>query len=393
MSLGLSASISSAGISAPAFADILLALQNAARGIYGSDVYIEPDSKDGQLLALVAQAIADNNDTAIAVYNQFAPSTAVGAGLSSVVKVNGLSRLVASQSTATGLVVGQVGAVITGGVVKDANGNLWNLPASVTIPPAGQILVTVTAQQVGAIAAAAGTINAIATPALGWQSFVSTTDAVPGAPVESDAALRQRQAISTSASADTPLGALVGALENLTGVTAVKVYENATSATDANGVPMKSICVVVSGGNVADIAATIGQKKTPGAATYGTTAQSYVDPVTGIPSTIYFYVLAATNVKVKVTGTALTGYTSATAAAIQAAIAAYVDTFAIGEAVEFSGLWAPAYQNTSPRAQPYRIDTIQVSTDGGATWNTNDVAIAFNRIAACAASDVTVTIA
>jgi uncharacterized phage protein gp47/JayE len=392
-SLGLAAKVTAAGISAPTYVDILATLQAKMREIFGADIYIEPDSKDGQLLAIVAQAIYDANDSAIATYNNFSPLTAQGAGLSSVVKTNGIARLVASYSTAVGNVVGQVGTVITNGVVKDANGNLWDLPASVTIPAAGQISVTVTAQQIGAISAAAGTINQIATPSLGWQSFTSTADATLGAPVERDAALRKRQAVSTSLPAQTPLGALQGALANLTGVTALKVYENTASVADANGIPGKAICVVIQGGDLVSIAQIIGQKKSPGAATYGTTAQTYIDPVTGIPYTINFYVLTTQNVKVKITGTPLAGYTSAQATAIQNAIVDYIALHGIGDAVEYTGLWAPAYQNVPALQQPYRISTLQVSTDGGATWNTNDVAVAFNKIALTAAADVQVTIA
>jgi uncharacterized phage protein gp47/JayE len=391
--MSLSAVITPAGVTAPSFADVLAGLQAAVRAIYGSDIYIAPDSKDGQFLALLAQAISDANAAAIAVRADFAPGSAQGAGLSSVVKVNGLARLVASYSTAVGLVVGQVGTVINNGTVKDANGNLWNLPSVVTIPPAGQISVTVTAQQLGALAAGAGTINAIATPVLGWQTFASTSDAAPGAPVETDAALRQRQSLSTSLPAQTPLAALLAALSNLPGVIAVKVYENATGATDANGIPARNICVVIEGGNLATIAQTIGQKKTPGAGTYGTTSQVYVDAVTGITYTINFYVLAFTTVKVKILGTALPGYTSATSAAIQAAVSAYLATHGIGETVEYSGLWAPAYLNGPARLQPYKITTLQLSTDGGTTWVTTDAVIAFNKIVAnVAATDVLVTI-
>lgn len=393
MTLGLSAKITEAGISAPPFADVLSTLQTKVREIYGSDIYIEPDSKDGQLIALVAQAISDANDTAIAVHGQFSPGSAVGVGLSSVVKTNGISRLIASKSSAPGNAVGQAGTVIINGVVKDANGNLWDLPASVTIPPEGQISVTVTAQQLGAIAAPSGTINKITTPVLGWQTFASTADATPGAPVEKDAVLRKRQTVSTSVSAKTPLGALQGALANLTGVQRVKIYENVTNAADADGIPAKSICVVIQGGDLAAVAQTIGQKKTPGADTHGTTSQVYTDPVAGIPYTIKFFVLAMTTVKVKIDGTALTGFTTATTAEIKAAIADYITAHETGEDVEYTGLWAPAYLNKPARAQPYRVNTIQVSTDGGATYNSNDVVIAFNRIAACvAAADVTVTI-
>lgn len=389
----LAAQVTAAGISAPSYADILASIQATFRQIYGADIYIAPDSKDGQLIAFFAQAISDANDSVIAAYAQFSPATATAAGLSSVVKTNGITRLVPTNSTAVGNVVGQAGTVIYNGVVTDTSGNSWALPATVTIPTGGSVSVTVTAQTPGAIVAPAGTIDTIATPARGWQSFTSTADATPGAPTESDATLRKRQAVSTSLPALTPLGALLGALENLVGVTRVKLYDNDTSADDANGVPAHSICAVVEGGNITDIVTTIGQKKTPGGGTYGTTSGMYADPVTGIAYTIKYYVLALTAIKVRVTGTALTGYTTANATDIQNAISAYIDSHNIGESVEYSGLTGPAYNNAPARLQPYKVTNIEVSTDGGTTWITTDVAIAFNHAASCAPTDVTVNIA
>ena len=72
----LAAQVTSTGISAPSYNDILSSLTASFQGIYGSDAYLGPDSQDGQLLAVVAQAIYDCNQTAIAVYNQFSPQTA-----------------------------------------------------------------------------------------------------------------------------------------------------------------------------------------------------------------------------------------------------------------------------------------------------------------------------
>lgn len=373
----LSAVVSATGITAPSYADILVSLRNSILAIYGSDAYIDPDSQDGQLIALVALAISDANDTAIAVYNSFSPSTAVGAGLSSNVKINGIARLVASQSTAVGLVVGVVGSVINSGSVKDTNGKIWMLPTSVTIPPAGQISVTVTAVDAGALIAPVGSINAINTPTLGWQSFTNTSAAIAGAPIETDAALRQRQTVSTNLPAQTPLSAMLGALSNLSGVSRVAVYENSANTTDANGLPAKSISVVIAGGDLAAIAKVIGQKKTPGAATYGSTARSYSDPVTGINYTINFFILGSTTVKVNIIGTARTGYSSTSVAAIQNAVAAYLNALPIGGRVDYSRLWAPAYQNGAAAAQTYEITSMTIAI-GAATPGVADLVIPFN---------------
>jgi uncharacterized phage protein gp47/JayE len=381
----LAAQVTSTGIVAPSYATILAGLVAQFQAIYGSDVYIAPDSQDGQFLAVIATAIHDCNQTAVDTYNSFSPTYAIGAGLSSRVKINGLQRLVPTYSTAVGLIGGTVGTVITGGVVQDANGNKWNVPTT-TIPSAGQISVTVTAQQVGALVAPSGTINKIMTPQLGWQSFVSTADAVSGAPVESDAALRQRQAVSTSLPAQSPLGALLGAVLNVSGVTQAAIYENTGTTTDANGLPAKSIAVVVAGGTTTSIAAAIGQKKTPGAATVGTTSATYTDPVSGIPYTINYYALAQTNVSVTVNIKALTGYTSANVAAIQSAVSAYINAIAIGQPVQFSRLYAPAYQNGAAAGATYEV--LSITLNGG----TADVAIAFNAEANCPTANVTVNV-
>lgn len=92
--------ISAAGIDAPDFAQILAVLNERVREIFGDDIYIEPDSQDGQLLGVYSLALSDLNAAAVAVYNAFSPATAQGNGLSSVVKINGLRRKLPSRSQA-----------------------------------------------------------------------------------------------------------------------------------------------------------------------------------------------------------------------------------------------------------------------------------------------------
>ncbi|WP_414756786.1 hypothetical protein, partial [Anabaena sp. CCY 9910] len=68
------------------------------------------------------------------------------------VKINGIARAAASFSSCDVDIVGQAGAIITDGVVQDAQlQNRWNLPASVTIPLSGQITVTARCATIGSI--------------------------------------------------------------------------------------------------------------------------------------------------------------------------------------------------------------------------------------------------
>ena len=60
--LGLSATVTAEGISAPDYQTVLDTITGYFQQIYGSDAYLDPDSKDGQMVALVALAIHDANN-------------------------------------------------------------------------------------------------------------------------------------------------------------------------------------------------------------------------------------------------------------------------------------------------------------------------------------------
>jgi uncharacterized phage protein gp47/JayE len=337
----LACTIDSTGISAPAFEDILFTLQSNFQSIYGSDIYIEPDSQDGQWLSVLAQMVNDGNQADVTTYNGYSPSFAQGAALSSQVKINGLRRDVASNSSAVVEIIGQAGTQITNGVVADQNKNLWNLPSLVQIPVSGSILVTAVAQEQGTIIALAGTINQINTPTRGWQSVSNPGDATPGDPVETDAQLRQRQSVSTSLPAQTPLEAIIANVANTPGIGRNKIYENQGSATDANGLPGHSIAVVAEGGDITAIAQTIEAKKSPGTDTYGTTSVTVNDPA-GVPITISFFELTEIGVLVQAKIVPLTGYVSTTATLIVNALVAYLTTFDIGQDSMLGKLFGPA---------------------------------------------------
>lgn len=337
----LACTIDSTGISAPPYSDVLGSVTATFQSIHGSDIYIAPDSQDGQWLAVLAQIIDDGNQSDITVFNGYSPSFAQGAALASQVKINGIRKESASNSTAVVNLVGTFGTIITQGVVADINGNLWNLPASVTIPLAGTIAVTATAQQPGAITAIAGSISEINTPVRNWQSVSNPAAAVAGNPVENDPSLRKRQTTSTSLAAQTPLQAIISNVANTPGIGRNAIYSNSTGAVDGNGVPARSIAIVAEGGNIATIAQTIGAKKSPGTGTYGTTSQVVLDPA-GVPVTINFFVLSEITIAVQATIIPLAGFVSTTGTAIIDAIAYYLQAFAIGQDSLLGKLFGPA---------------------------------------------------
>lgn len=308
-SLGLSAKVTAEGISAPDYQTILSTLISYFQQIYGSDAYLEPDSKDGQMVALMALAIHDANNMAITVYNCFSPATGYGAALTSNVKINGISRKGATNSTVDLLLTGTAGTTIINGSVKDGNNVIWRLPASVVVGVDGTVMATARCSVSGAVAALAGTITEINTPTRGWVSVINPAAATVGSPAETDAELRIRQSQSVALPSITPFEALDGAVSNVAGVTRHKLYENDTGSEDGNGLPPHSVAVIVDGGDVTDIAQAIRGNKGQGTATHGTTSVTVPDKY-GNPHVIKFSRSSDVPVYARIKLKVFTGYTS-----------------------------------------------------------------------------------
>lgn len=368
----------------------LLWLQNEYKAIYGADVYLEADSQDGQFLAIIARALYDSAALGASVYNSRSPTTSQGVGLSSVVKINGIRRRVATNSTVDLAIGGQVGTVITNGVAEDTLGQKWLLPASVTIPISGSITVTATAEEVGEVSAQVGTITKIFTPTLGWQTVNNAAVATEGVAVETDAELRLRQTESVALPSLSVFEGTVGAVKNVVGVTRVKGYENDSNITDSDGIPAHNISIVAEGGNVAEIAEAIAVHKTPGTGTFGTTSETVFDEY-GVPNVINFYRPTIISTKVKVTIEAFEGYSSAFADEIKAAVAAAINALAIGKDVLITKLYVPANLPGTPQGATFDIVSIEIAKLADA-FGVLNIDILFNQAAQCVVGDVTITV-
>lgn len=406
----LAPTIGVAGITTLPFESIFASLQNSYWQIYGQDKNLASDTQDGQWLGVLAQAIYDAGQANAANYNNRSPSNAQGAALASLVKVNGLTKQLPTFSTAPMTLVGQQGVQIPNGIVSDIFNNYWDLEPALVFPASGVIYTTATCELPGAITAGPNTIGTggnqagIITIIPGWQTATNPYAASPGAPVESDAALRQRQAQSTSMPAQTPRMAIQAALGQLAGVQEALVYANPTDIADANGIPPHSIAAVVEGGDETNICAVIASKKGPGTGTFGSVSQTVIDQQ-GMPNTIAYFPLATIPIYAAVDIIPLAGYANSTANLISAALAYYFNSLPIGADVIASRLWAPANLSGSAAtassgltqvqldllSATYEVSRIFVST----TANPNtlaDIAIAFNAQANSNTTNISVTL-
>lgn len=387
--LGLSATVTAQGISAPDYQTILDKVTGFFQQIYGTDAYLDPDSKDGQMVALVALAIHDANNTAIAVYSSFSPSTAQRDALTRNVKINGIARRGETRSTVDLELEGTVGTTITNGSIRDDNGIIWNLPASTVIDGNP---VTATCNTPGAVAAVAGSVTGINTPTRGWTAVNNPQAATVGVAVENDAELRVRQGQSVALPSLTPFETVDGSLANISGVTRHKLYENDTGSVDANGLPAHSLSAIVDGGDATTIAQTLRGKKGQGVATFGKTTVQVPDKY-GNPHNISFSRPVDIPIHVAITIKVFTGYTSQIGEEIKTQVAAYINSLKIGDSVLLSRIYSPANLGvvSGGDSRYYDIIELLIGKSAGSEAAAN-VTIAYDEAASCSTANIDVVV-
>lgn len=325
------------GVHIPSYGQIRDYLENQYKAIFGEDIYIEPDSKDGQWISVQAQAIFDCYLMALQVYNSFSPVTAIGVGLDNNVALNGIFRKESSFSVVDVTLTGAPRTLVNNGKVRDTAGQVWLLPTNVMIGNSGEITVSATAVEEGQVFAPAGSINTIVTPFRGWRSVTNVNAASPGMPLEDDFTLRRRQQLSVALQARSTVQTIVANLLNLEGVTYCHIWENDTNVVDANGVNPHTIMTVVDGGDSLGIAQIIYRLKTPGTGTQGDTSVTVTDRY-GIKSDMQFQRPIREEFWVNIQLQPLANYTDVMQGIVQEAVVAYLDSLELGAEILISRL-------------------------------------------------------
>lgn len=360
--------VDASGLNIPTYTDIETYLVDQARQIFGSDIYLENDSQDFQWIAANALVMYESLLTAQMAYNSRSPVSAIGTGLDSVVAINGLVREPATNSLVTLNLTGTPYTVITNGLASDVNGNVWALPASVTLDGDGESSVTATCLTAGAITALVGQVIIIQTPTLGWTSVTNPFGATPGRNPETDSELRARQQVSVANPSQALTTGILGGVLAVNGVVSAQIYENYTAASvsTVNGVsnpydfPPHSITLVVDGGDGQQIANAIGVRKTPGCDIDGDQVYTYTDRY-GVPTTIKFYRPIDTPIQIELTISPLIGYTSAIGDAVKNALLNYVNSLVAGQSVIISELWQAALSADTASYPTFSLDILMAS--------------------------------
>lgn len=388
--------IDETGFHYPTYQDILDDMIEGMKSIFGEDLYLENDAADYQLLSIFALKQFDTYQAVAMAYNSRSSDTAVGVGLDSIVKMNGLVRKESGRSTCDVILTGTPYAVIQNGRCRDSSGTLWNLPEQVVIPKEGIATATATCAVRGPVTALAGEINRIDTPTYGWVSVINRVAATVGAAEETDGELRVRQGYSVAQPSQTMLEGTKSAIAAITDVQRNQVYENDTNLSvvgDGNpyGLPAHSICCVVEGGDSQEIAEAIFFHKGIGCYTHGDVVLT-VEDSSGDENTIRFFRPTFVPIYVQVTLTPYAGFVTPTAETIAQAIHDYIAALDIGAAVLPSVLNGIAVGCNENAAKPtFGVASLQIGKSAGALSG-SDIQLAYNEAASIDLENISVTV-
>lgn len=257
------------------------------REAFGADLVLTPDTPQGVLATmetLARDGVVRNN---AALANQINPDLAGGVFLDALWALTGGSRVRATRSLATGVVVtGQPGTIIPAGSLASVGpgGPLFATTGAVQLTVAGTGTVTFQAVEAGPVAAPAGDLNTIASGVLGWETVSNPTPAVLGKAEESDAAARRRRRATLALQTVALPEAIVSGVFDVDGVRSVLFRENVTDAPitiDDVELAPHSVYVAVQGGTDEDVAAELLRRKSLGAGWNGNTTVNVLEPISG----------------------------------------------------------------------------------------------------------------
>jgi len=366
------------GLTLESLSEIEANLAAAFQDIYGTDINLDQNSPDGQILAIFSQARADVQEVIQSVYNSFNPDRATGTILDERVTINNITRIggtftiqpiditVDRTVTLQGLDGNFNDTNATGFTVQDDAGNQFILVDTVTLTTGGPYSLNFRAKTLGKVETTVNTITTQTTITLGVVSVNNPSGSLQiGENEETDAQLRFRRQRSVALASSGYLNGLLGTVLNIDGVTDGKLYENVNDTTDANGIPAHGIWLIVEGGANTDIGNAIYSKKSYGANMKGA-VEVPITTASGATFTAKFDRPVANDLYIRFDAKRYVAGSSVDTTAVKQYIVDNLD-YNIGDYAETSHITSvavDALNNTGAKAVPINVE---VSTDG-TTW-------------------------
>ena len=340
---------------------ILIDLNTKFQTAFGSSFDVSPSSPDGQVIGAVTDAIHECWLREEACFNNFVPSKSFGQGLDDLVSINGIKRIVNRPTTVLCTLTGVGGTIVPeGSIVETIEGLQFTTNTTVALPND----VTVTCTTLGALPVGVNEVTIISSenPIIGWTGVDNTEEGITGIVRQTDPELRAYRSNNTISRGVHTVNAIYQAVANLN-LSHIFVENNDTDAT-VDGVPARTIHVIVEGGNRQEIAQAIFNNIPAGTPTFGAITEVVLDDKLH-PHNINFDRPLDVVVEVTAQVSIATGAPSDTLDLVQQAIIDYVNNLNVGEDLDWSTLFCPIL------AVPYvKVTSITTALDGGSHGTT-----------------------
>ena len=262
-------SIGSTGITINTLPTLVNDLTSNFQSIYGSDINVNSNSPDGQIINIFSQAGIDIREQIANVFNSFSRSNCTGVTLDQRANLINVTRLgatftiqpiqliITQNCTLQGLDTAANDINGTGYTVADNSNNQYILLNTISLTP-GTYTLNFRAAAIGLVEPVPNSIIVPITIVLGVSSINNPGQAtIVGQNEESDFAFRTRCDNSVSIASTAQNDSLRANLLALNGVIDAYVYENIDGSLNSYGVPTGGIWIIVDGGTTADIANVI----------------------------------------------------------------------------------------------------------------------------------------
>jgi len=314
-------SITATGFDRSTLDDILQSIQEdelrpPEEGGISPNLDLSTSEPIGQINGIMAEALADNEELLEICYHGFDDGAVEGDQLEILSALTGTLRRAAKKCQDIVELNVDVGVTVPAGFVVRPPGDstrAFETISAFTSPSTGWHNVPIRALAAGPVFVAAGTLTQIVSPLAGVNAAENGAEIDGGLAVETDEELRVRRRAELQRAGQTTIGAIRSEISGIAGVISCRVFENIGNTANADGMPARSIEVLVHDGfspSVAndDIAAVILANIAPGVRTYGNTTGQALDEE-GKTQTVRFSRPVQKNVYVDIFATRVSGST------------------------------------------------------------------------------------
>lgn len=371
--------------------DILNEKINTAKELFGEDIDTSDQGPLGKFIRIGAYDLAMLEEVIEAVYYARFPNTASGQSLDRLLPFAGIVRNPAAAAVYSVEVTGTAGYVIPAGFLVCTDAEVTYATAQeYTIGDTGTVVVEVNCTEAGTVGnlSGAGAINKVVNPDADVTAVKGLECLNAGNDVESDAALRQRFTAAVQGSGSCNENAIRAAILRVPTVTYAAVIANNLNEADSEGRPPHSFeCYVLGGEDYErEIAHAIFEKRPVGIQTVGDKAVTITD-VSGTERVVKYTPAPNVMITVRVVVKTTAIFPDDGIAQIQDSVADYINGLGIGKSLVYSAIFGHIYGVVGVA----EVTTLQLSTNGGSTYNTGNVSVPEYGVAVCANVHVEVT--